>query len=112
MKSTLTTILIFFTYLSLQAQKVNDSTSPLHLLKPDYDTPYGKPEVKSITEVLDRIYNYLDQTTYMSLINKDTQAEVKDYSKIDDKTIFLEHVLGGGVNLPETPDGVRVAGTA
>ena len=74
--------------MNLQAQKVNDSTSPLHLMKPDYDTPYGKPEVKSITEVLDRVYTYLDKTTPMALINKDTQAEVTDYSKIDAKTIF------------------------
>ncbi|HZL11995.1 MAG TPA: glycoside hydrolase family 88 protein [Prolixibacteraceae bacterium] len=74
--------------LSSQAQKVNDSTTPLHLMQPAYDTPYGKPEVKSIIEVLDRIYNYLDQTTPMVLINKETQAEVTDYSKIDEKTIF------------------------
>src|SRR5665648_1304408 len=58
--------------LSSQAQKVNDSTTPLHLMQPAYDTPYGKPEVKSIIEVLDRIYNYLDQTTPMVLINKET----------------------------------------
>ncbi|MDP3180597.1 MAG: glycoside hydrolase family 88 protein, partial [Bacteroidota bacterium] len=88
MKSTLFTILICFICLTIQAQKVNDSTSPLHLMKRDYDTPYGKPEVKSIAEVLDRVYNYLDQTTYMALINKDSQAEVTDYSKIDEKTIF------------------------
>lgn len=88
MKLTLTAILIFFTCMALQAQKVNDSTSPLHLLKPDYDTPYAKPEVRSITEVLDRIFNYLDQSTPMALINKESQEEIKDYSKIDEKTIF------------------------
>jgi len=88
MKITLTSILILIACMNLQAQKVNDSTSPLHLMKPDYDTPYGKPEVKSITEVLDRIFNYLDQTTPMILINRDTQAEVKDYSGVDEKTIF------------------------
>jgi rhamnogalacturonyl hydrolase YesR/lysophospholipase L1-like esterase len=73
---------------NLQAQKITDSTTPLHLLAPAYDTPYGKPEVKSITEVLDRVYSYLDQTTPMVLINKDTQAEVTDYAKIDENTIF------------------------
>jgi rhamnogalacturonyl hydrolase YesR len=57
-------------------------------MKPDYVIPYGKPEVKSITEVLDRIYHYLDQTTPMVLVNKDTQAEITDYSKIDKNTIF------------------------
>lgn len=88
MKRAVTTFLIFIACLSLQAQKVNDSTSPLHLMKPDYEIPYGKPDVKSLTEVIDRIYTYLDQTTPMKLIHKDTQAEVTDYSKVDEKTIF------------------------
>lgn len=88
MKQTFLILFILLVGLNLRAQKVNDSTSPLHLMKPDYDTPYGKPELKSITEVLDRVYNYLDQSTYMALINKDTQVDVKDYSKIDEKTIF------------------------
>jgi len=88
MKITLTSILILIAIINGQAQKVNDSTSPLHLMKPDYDTPYGKPEIRSITEVLDRIYGYLDQSTPMALVNKETQAEVKDYSKVDEKTIF------------------------
>jgi len=88
MKHVLTVFLILIAGVHLQAQKVNDSTSPLHLLKPEYETPYGKPEVKSITEVLDQIYVYLDKTTPMALENKETHAEVTDYSKIDDKTIF------------------------
>ena len=50
MKTTLTTILIFIAGFGLKAQKVNDSTSPLHLMKPAYDTPYGKPEVKRKSE--------------------------------------------------------------
>lgn len=88
MRTTLTSILILITGLNLQAQKVNDSTSPLHLMKPDYEIPYGKPEIKSITDVLDKVYTYLDKSTFTALVNKDTQAEVTDYSKIDEKTIF------------------------
>jgi rhamnogalacturonyl hydrolase YesR len=88
MKGKLTSILILFIGLNIQAQKVNDSNSPLHLMKPAYDTPYGKPDVKSITTVLDRVYTYLDQVTPMVLLNRDTQSEIKDYSKIDEKTIF------------------------
>jgi rhamnogalacturonyl hydrolase YesR len=88
MRIKLTPLLILVASLNLQAQKVNDSTSPLHLMKPGYETPYGKPEVKSITEVLDRVFTYLDKTTPMALVNKETQAEITDYSKIDDKTIF------------------------
>jgi len=88
MKSIPAILLFVLTSLGLQAQKVNDSTTPLHLMKPDYDTPYGKPEVQQITAVLDKIYNYLNQTTPMALINKETRAEVTDYSKIDGNTIF------------------------
>ncbi|MEI7422824.1 MAG: glycoside hydrolase family 88 protein [Prolixibacteraceae bacterium] len=73
---------------SLQAQKINDSTSPLHLMAPAYDTPYGKPEIKGITAVLDKVFSYLDQCTPMALVNKETQAEITDYSKIDKNTIF------------------------
>ncbi|MCX6222636.1 MAG: glycoside hydrolase family 88 protein [Bacteroidia bacterium] len=74
--------------ISLHAQKINDSTTPLHLMAPNYDTPYGKPDEKGITVVLDRIYNYLNQTTPMVLIDKVTKAELTDYSKIDANTIF------------------------
>jgi len=88
MKIKLTSLLILVAGFNLQAQKINDSTSPLHLMKPDYQTPYGKPEVKSIIETLDRVYNYLDKSTPMALVNKETQAQITDYSKIDDKTIF------------------------
>jgi rhamnogalacturonyl hydrolase YesR/lysophospholipase L1-like esterase len=88
MKKIISTFFLCICVLSSQAQKINDSTTPLHLMTPEYDTPYGKPEVKNITEVLDKIYAYLDQSTPMTLINKETQAEVTDYSKIDEKTIF------------------------
>jgi rhamnogalacturonyl hydrolase YesR len=57
-------------------------------MAPNYDTPYGKPEVKGITVVLDRIYSYLDQTTPMALIDKVSNVEVTDYSKLDANTIF------------------------
>ena len=88
MKVLLPLLLVCCLNLSLQAQKINDSTTPLHLLAPAYDTPYGKPEVKDITVVLDRVYNYLNEVTPPVLINKETQAEVTDFSKIDANTIF------------------------
>ena len=88
MKRSLLILLIALIAFSLQAQKINDSTTPLHLLAPAYDTPYGKPDGKAITVVLDRIYNYLNAVTPTELINRETQAEVTDYSKIDASTIF------------------------
>ncbi len=88
MRLSLSLLILFIGATGLRAQKINDSTTPLHLMAPNYDTPYGKPEVKSITVVLDRIYSYLDQTTPMALIDKASKAELTDYSKIDVNTIF------------------------
>ncbi len=88
------------------AQKINDSTTPLHLLKPNYDVPYGKPEIKDITQVLDRVYSYLDKTTPMKLVNKYSGEEVIDYSKVDKNTIFL----AGDFRLISYEWGVTYAG--
>ena len=88
MKLILTIPFLCFLVFTLDAQKINDSTTPLHLLAPAYDTPYGKPEVKEITVVLDRIYNYLNEVTPAVLLNKETKEAVTDYSKIDANTIF------------------------
>ena len=88
MKIAFPIFLILIAAITLQGQKVNDATTPLHLLKPAYDIPYGRPEVKNITDVLDRVYTYLDQSTPMALTDKESQTDVTDYSKIDEKTIF------------------------
>ena len=103
------TLIMVFTAIcnfALLAQKVNDSTTPLHLLQPDYDVPYGKPEVAEITAVLDRVYNYLDKTTPMKLVDKVSGNEVTDYSKVDGNTIFL----AGDFRLISYEWGVTYAG--
>jgi unsaturated rhamnogalacturonyl hydrolase len=88
MRTIITSAFLLIYCLGLHAQKQTDSNTPLHLLKPDYKTPYGKPEVKDIVAVLDRMYNYLNENTPAVLLNKETNAEVTDYSKIDAGTIF------------------------
>ncbi len=42
------------------AQEVNDVNTPLHLMKPQYDTPYGQPSVQEVKEVTDRVLGYLN----------------------------------------------------
>jgi hypothetical protein len=83
MKIAFPIFLILIAAITLQGQKVNDATTPLHLLKPAYDIPYGRPEVKNITDVLDRVFTYLDQSTPMALTDKESQTDVTDNSKID-----------------------------
>lgn len=66
-----------------QEEEVNDATTPLHLMQPQYDYPYGIPQKESITEVLGRIHQYLDNTTPARLIDMETKKEVTDFKKLD-----------------------------
>lgn len=42
---------------------INDSTTPLHLLKPDYKTPYGSLSADSVKADIDRVFAYIDAVT-------------------------------------------------
>lgn len=42
-----------------QTQEVNDVNTPLHLMKPQYDTPYGTPSAQQVKGVIDRVLGYL-----------------------------------------------------
>lgn len=44
-------------------EEVNDMTTPLHLLKPDYKIPYGEINKDDVKAALDRIFQYVDQQT-------------------------------------------------
>lgn len=68
--------------------KGNDVTSPLHLLKPAYVTPYGETKMADIKISLDRVYNYLDKTTPFELIDKVSGKVVSDLNKADSNSIF------------------------
>ena len=46
---------------------INDSNTPLHLLQPDYNIPYGVPDVKVIKADLDRVLAFLEKSTPMSV---------------------------------------------
>src|SRR4051794_10075455 len=61
----------------------NDVNAPLHLMKPDYPTPYGKPATEDITKVLDRVFSYLDSTTPARLIDSKTTSEITDLNKLN-----------------------------
>jgi rhamnogalacturonyl hydrolase YesR len=54
----------------------NDVNAPLHLLKPDYQNPYGVPSRESIEEALNRVQAYLEKETPMQLIDTRTQNPV------------------------------------
>lgn len=68
--------------------KANDVTTPLHLMKPAYVTPYGETKQADVKTVLDRVYHYLDAVTPYQLIDKDSKQVITDYSKANDNSIF------------------------
>lgn len=69
--------------------KGNDATTPLHLMKPDYDIPYGETTKAEVKEALDRVYNYLNNVTPMQLIDKTSKAVI-DPSKANANSAFKQ----------------------
>ena len=69
-------------------QKVTDTNTPLHLIQPDYPVPYGPPKSGDIISVLNRIYNYLDASTPAKMIDRQTNAEITDLSKVTASSVF------------------------
>ena len=85
--------------------KFNDVTAPVHLMKPDYKTPYGKPAEEDILKVLNRVFTYLDKGTPTRLVNKKTGKEIKDYAALDTNA-----VIEGDFRLTSYEWGVTYAG--
>ncbi len=69
------------------AQKPNDVTVPLHLLQPDYPTPYGIPAIQTVKATLDRVFHYLDSVTPAQLINRNSKVVVNSMNSVDTNTI-------------------------
>ena len=45
-----------------QNTEVNDVNTPLHLMKPIYETPYGVPKEADVKACMDRVLTYLEST--------------------------------------------------
>lgn len=65
--------------MALQAQNLNDSNTPLHLLAPQYQTPYGMLAVEDVKASMDRILHYLEATTPARVVDAKTGKEVTDF---------------------------------
>ena len=66
---------------SAQTNEINDMTTPLHLLKPEYKVPYGDLTPAGIKADIDRVFGYIEQHTPVSVLDKNGK-EVTDYRKI------------------------------
>ncbi|MFT3737799.1 MAG: glycoside hydrolase family 88 protein [Breznakibacter sp.] len=87
-------------------ETVNDVTSPLHLMKPDYPTVYGTTSPADIAKVLTKVHGYLDAVTPAMIVDKTTGAEVSDFSQLPDSAIFKK----GDFRLISYEWGVTYAG--
>jgi rhamnogalacturonyl hydrolase YesR len=83
-----------------------DSNTPLHLLAPDYQNPYGVPSEESIKEILDRVWVYLDKETPAQLFDRTTDQDVTDLSRLDQNTDLRR----GAFRLDSYEWGVTYAG--
>lgn len=92
---------------AIMAQEpANDVTTPLHLLQPDYPTPYGAKTIEEITVTLDRVYNFLDASTPAKLVDSKSNQEISNLNKLDENTIFAP----GAFRLTSYEWGVTYAG--
>ncbi|MFD0990123.1 glycoside hydrolase family 105 protein [Mariniflexile jejuense] len=98
-------LLLFSSNVSAQEPQ-NDVTAPLHLLQPDYPTPYGVQSVETITATLNRVYNFLESKTASKLIDSKTNKEITNLKNLDENTVFEP----GAFRLTSYEWGVTYAG--
>lgn len=98
-------VLLFSLNVSAQEPK-NDVTAPLHLLQPEYPTPYGAPSIATVTSTLDKVYNFLENNSASKLIDSKTNKEVTNFKNLDENTIFEP----GAFRLTSYEWGVTYAG--
>ena len=68
-----------------ETEAVNDSNTPLHLLQPEYSTPYDIPDPEGITQVLDRVRDYLEENTPVELVDLPSGQTIREFSEIGSK---------------------------
>ncbi|WP_420149708.1 glycoside hydrolase family 88/105 protein [Spirosoma sp.] len=95
-----------FSFAQTPAPKANDSTTPLHLLQPDYPVPYGQPKAPDVVKVLDRVYKYLDESTPTQVIDKQSGQVITDLTKFNTNAV----IKPGDFRLTSYEWGVTYAG--
>ncbi len=65
-------------------QVINDNNTPLHLLQPAYDTPYGIPDTTEVRAAMDRVLHYLERATPARVVNGSTGDTLTDLDNLPD----------------------------
>ncbi|MBF4471417.1 glycoside hydrolase family 105 protein [Flavobacterium sp. HJJ] len=99
-------VLFFLGVFAIAQSQTNDATAPLHLLQPEYPTPYVIPQKENVKAVLDKVYNFLEANTASRAVNKKDNSEVTNFKKIDGNIAFDK----GAFRLTSYEWGVTYAG--
>ncbi len=75
------------------AQEKDDVNTPLHLLPAQYATPYKAPDKAVVKEVLDRIFNYINQNTPLELIDTVTRKKIDSPESLTKNVILKKGVF-------------------
>ncbi|MDE6337186.1 MAG: hypothetical protein K2L34_11515, partial [Muribaculaceae bacterium] len=70
-----------------KSDEINDSTTPLHLLKPDYRNPYGEISAEQVKEDVDRVFRYIDAATPARVVDKEGN-EITDLQNLPDSAML------------------------
>ncbi|UZR98896.1 glycoside hydrolase family 88/105 protein [Chondrinema litorale] len=89
-----------------QEPKMNDSNTPLHLLQPNYPTPYTISSPEQVEAVINKVYTYLNANTPTKVVDEKSGKEITDFSKPNDKAILAK----GDFRLLSYEWGVTYAG--
>ncbi|MBR0269876.1 MAG: glycoside hydrolase family 88 protein [Prevotella sp.] len=92
--------------LTAHAQQVNDNNTPLHLMKPAYQTGYGIPEAQDVKLTIDRVLQYIEAETPAALVDKRTGKAVERLRDINADTQLKQ----GGFRLTSYEWGVTYSG--
>lgn len=99
-----------------QTEEINDMTTPLHLLQPQYETPYGSLTAEEVKASLDRVFDYIGKHTPVRVLDKDGR-EVTDLKKIPhgavlDRGAFRIASYEWGVTYQALLDAAKATGDA
>lgn len=61
---------------------ISDANTPLHLMQPEYKTPYGVPSVEEVKGHMDRVLRYLEDCTPARVVNSATGEPITDYTNL------------------------------
>ena len=85
-KTLLTAFIFLLATGSSSAQTINDSNTPLHLLKPSYRLGYGISTVEEVKQIMDRVLQYISTETPTELIDKTSGNTLADFKHINENS--------------------------